>query len=154
MADVSKASSSSTPSPGAGEVSPSAVREAMNGVLADTLRPICVGLALFYALISIWYVVDWIMLDTEELAGKLALDFGFLDLSLPEFALRPMSTGIVSLALLAGAFWFERNRLPPAAAHPVATMIGVVVVTNCLILLVLGTEPRQTTNLMIAQIGF
>jgi signal transduction histidine kinase len=153
MTDVSKASSASTPSPGAGEVSPTAVRDAMNGVLADTLRPICVGLALFYALISTWYVFDWVMLDTDGV-GKVALDFGFLGLSLPEFALRPLSTGILSLALLAGAFWFERNRLPPAAAHPVATLIGVVVVINCLVLIVLGAEPRQTTNLMIAQIGF
>jgi hypothetical protein len=66
MSDASKASSVSTPSPGVVEVSPVAVREAMNGVLADTLRPICLGLALFYAVISSWYVVEWVLLDSDD----------------------------------------------------------------------------------------
>jgi signal transduction histidine kinase len=152
MPDASKASSASAPSPGVVEVSRVAVRDAMNGVLADTLRPICLGLALFYAVISIWYVVEWVLLDNED-AGK-AMDLGFLGVSLPVFALRPLSTGIVSLALLAAAFWFARNRLPPMAAHPVASLIGVVVIINCLVLIVVGADPRQTTNLMIAQVGF
>jgi signal transduction histidine kinase/CheY-like chemotaxis protein len=153
MPDASKASTSGTPSPSPGvvEVSPIAVRDATNGVLADTMRQICIGLALFYALISTWYVFDWVFLDLD--AGKDTINLGF-GLSLPEFGLRPLSTGIVSLALLAGAVWFARNRLPPAAAHPVASLIGVVVIINCLVLIVLGADPRQTTNLMIAQIGF
>jgi signal transduction histidine kinase len=33
-------------------------------------------------------------------------------------------------------------------------LIGVVVIINCLVLIVLGAEPRQTTNLMVAQMGF
>jgi signal transduction histidine kinase len=124
----------------------------MNGVLAENLRPISFGLALFYALISSWYVFDWVFLDVA--AGTATIDVGFLDLWLPEYALRPMTTGVVSLALLTGAFWFARNRLPPTAAHPVASLIGIVVIFSCLVLIVLGADARQTTNLMIAEIGF
>jgi signal transduction histidine kinase len=153
MQDASKASSSSTPSPGVAGVSSNAVREAMNAVLADSLRPISFGLALFYALISSWYVFDWVLLDPTA-AGTASIDVGLLDLWLPEYALRPMTTGVVSLALLTGAFWFARNRLPPTAAHPVASLIAIVVIFSCLVLIVLGADPRQTTNLMIAQIGF
>jgi signal transduction histidine kinase/CheY-like chemotaxis protein len=155
MPDASKASSSS-PAPrviDVTHVTPGAVREAMNGVLADTMRPICLGLALFYALISIWYVFEFAT-ESGEAMGGLALELGFFGLSLPEYALRPMSTGVVSLGLLAGAVWLSRNRLPPNAAHPVASLLGVVVIINCLVLIVLGADPRQTTNLMIAQIGF
>jgi signal transduction histidine kinase len=124
----------------------------MNGVLAENLRPISFGLALFYALISTWYVFDWVFLDVA--AGTATIDLGFLGLGLPEYALRPMTTGVVSLALLTGAFWFARNRLPPTAAHPVASLIGIVVIFSCLVLIVLGADARQTTNLMIAEIGF
>jgi signal transduction histidine kinase/CheY-like chemotaxis protein len=152
MADVPKTSSTSTPSPGAVEVSPVAVREAMNGVLTDALRPICVGLALFFALISIWHVFD--LAAADDTRPVLAFDFPGLHVSLSAFALRPLVTGIVSLGLLAAAVWFERNRLPPTLAHPVAALIGVVIVVNCLVLIVLGADARQTTNLMVAQIGF
>ncbi|HKU43848.1 MAG TPA: ATP-binding protein [Polyangiales bacterium] len=152
MADASKASSPSTPSPEVVEISKVAVHEALDGVLVDSLRPICLGLALFYALISAWYVLD-LAVDTR-LPINLAFELGALSFSISDAALRPISTGIVSLGLVAAASWFARNRLPPVLAHPVAALIGVVVIINCLVLIVLGEDPRQTTNLMVAQIGF
>ena len=152
MADASKASSSSTPSPGV-TVSPEEVRAALNGMLADSLRPICVGLALFFALISSWYVLNLATTHSRDVA-VLEFELGGVGIALSAFALRPLSTGIVSLALLAGAVWLARNRLPPLLAHPVAALIGVVVIINCLVLIVLSEDALQTTNLMVAQIGF
>jgi signal transduction histidine kinase/CheY-like chemotaxis protein len=153
MPDATKVSPSGTPLPiVVVKISELQVRDAMNGVLADAMRPICVGLALFYALISSWYVLD---LATTPSSGRLiALELGDLSVTLAEGALRPITTGVISLGLLAGASWFARNHLLPALAHPVAALIGVVVLINCLVLIVIGADPRQTTNLMVAQIGF
>jgi signal transduction histidine kinase/CheY-like chemotaxis protein len=97
------------------------------------MRPVCVGLAFFYALITIWYLVQY----EGPVQNNLAL-----------------STGLLSFGLLAGAVWFERNQLPGWLAHPVAAVIGVAAIMNSLFLLVSVPEPRHTTNLMIAQLGF
>jgi signal transduction histidine kinase/ActR/RegA family two-component response regulator len=64
------------------------------------------------------------------------------------------STALLSLGLLAGAVWFERNQLPGWLAHPATAVIGAAVILNCLFSLVSVPEARQTTNLMIAQLGF
>jgi signal transduction histidine kinase/CheY-like chemotaxis protein len=115
------------------EVNDKALGEALNGILAASLRPVCVGLALFYALVTCWYFV--------ELEGQ---------------AQRSMclSTTLLSVGLLVGAIWFERNRIPVRYAHPAAALIASAVILNCLFLLVSVPEARQTTNLMIAQLGF
>jgi signal transduction histidine kinase/CheY-like chemotaxis protein len=65
-----------------------------------------------------------------------------------------LSTGLLSFGLLAGAVWFERNRLPPRYAHPAAALIAGAIILNCLFLLVTVPQAQQTTNLMIAQLGF
>jgi signal transduction histidine kinase len=65
-----------------------------------------------------------------------------------------LSTGLLSIALVVGAVWFERNRVPPQLAHPAAGLIGVAAILNSLLLLVSVPEPYQTTNLMIVQLGF
>ncbi|HMI90340.1 MAG TPA: ATP-binding protein [Polyangiales bacterium] len=119
--------------PGTFEVSERAIDDALNGVLATSLRPVCVGLALFYALLTGWYLT--------QLQGNAQLSMSG-------------STALLSLGLLAGAVWFERNRLPSWLAHPAAALIGSAVILNCLFTLVSVPEARQTTNLMIAQLGF
>src|ERR1700759_4638957 len=96
------------------EVSASEVQRALDALLADSLRPICVGLALFYALISTWYVAQFAA--TPEPAFSDALDFGPLGLKLTASAMRPLSTGLLSLGLLSAAVWFSRNRLPASWA--------------------------------------
>jgi signal transduction histidine kinase len=116
-----------------GGVSEEALRDALDSLLAASLRPVCVGLALFYALLTGWYLV--------QLEGSAGTSMG-------------LASGLLSIGLLAGAFWFERNRLPLRFAHPVAALIGAAVILNCLFLLVSVPEGRQTTNLMIAQLGF
>jgi signal transduction histidine kinase len=128
------------------------VQHALDLLLADSLRPICVGLALFYALISIWYVAEFTA--TPDSSAVDAIEFGPLGLQLAVGAMRPLSTGIFSLGLLAAAVWFSRNKLPAELAHPTAAVLGVAVIVNCLVLIVTGADPRQTTNLMVAQIGF
>ncbi|MET0389612.1 MAG: ATP-binding protein [Polyangiales bacterium] len=133
-------------------ISAEEVQHALNAQLADSLRPICVGLALFYALISTWYV--GLFAATPDASSSHAIELGWLGLSLTGGALRPLSTGLLSLGLLAGAVWFSRNQMPPRLAHPVAALLALAVIGNCLLLLVTGAEPRQTTNLMVAQIGF
>ncbi|MFI5308186.1 MAG: ATP-binding protein [Polyangiales bacterium] len=110
-----------------------ALDEALEGTVAGSLRPVCVGLALFYALLTAWYLVQY--------SGAAQTNMS-------------LSTGLLSFGLLAAAVWFERNKLPPWLAHPAAALIGVAVVFNCLFLLVTVPEARQTTNLMIAQLGF
>jgi signal transduction histidine kinase len=129
-----------------------AIQHELNVVLADSLRPICVGLALFYALISIWYMGQFAA--TPDASPSVALEFGPWSLQLLAAAMQPLSTGVFSLGLLASAVWFSRNKLPPRLAHPVAALLGCAVIVNCLVLIVTGAEARQTTNLMVAQIGF
>ncbi|MDD9937524.1 MAG: ATP-binding protein [Myxococcales bacterium] len=119
--------------PEAAQVSKSQLADALNGVLAGSLRPVCVGLALFYALLTAWYLYR-LEGDTRETMA--------------------LSTGLLSVGLLAGAVWFERNRVPGWLAHPASSVIGVAVIVNCLFLLVSVPEPHMTTNLMIAVLGF
>jgi signal transduction histidine kinase len=110
-----------------------ALVDALNAIVAVSLRPVCVGLALFYALLTAWY---------------------FANLEGAAQANMCLSTALLSVGLLAGAFWFQRNRIPPGLAHPAAALIGAAVILNCLFVLVTIPEGRQTTNLMIAQLGF
>ena len=84
---------------GALEIADSAVDDALNAVLAASLRPVCVGLALFYALLTGWYLT--------QLTGSAQLSMSG-------------STALLSIGLLVGAVWFERNRLPNWLAHPAA----------------------------------
>jgi signal transduction histidine kinase len=133
-------------------IAPAAVQRALDTLLAESLRPSLVGLALFYALISVWYVGEFAA--TPEASGAAMLELGAFGLQLSARAMRPLSTGMFSLGLLAAAVWFSRNRLPLEFAHPVAAVVGLAVVLNCLVLLVTGAEPRETTNLIFAQIGF
>jgi signal transduction histidine kinase/CheY-like chemotaxis protein len=136
-------------------VSEAEVDRAVDAQLADVLRPICVGLALFYALLSIWHVHK-LGLGTGGGGGggDLVVDLGPLTVRLVAGAMIPLSTGLFSLGLLAAAVWFERNRVPARFANLVASTIGVAVIVNCLLAIVGTADPRQTTNLMIAQIGF
>ena len=115
------------------EIADSAIDDALNGVVAGSLRQVCVGLALFYALLTGWYLT--------QLTGNAQLSMSG-------------STALLSIGLLVGAVWFERNRLPNWLAHTAAAVIGAAVILNCLFLLVSVPEARQTTNLMIAQLGF
>ena len=133
-------------------IAQAAIQHELNVVLADSLRAIFVGLAFFYALISIWYMGQFAA--TPDATASLALELGPWHLQLSAAAMQPLSTGIFSLGLLASAVWFARNKLPPQMAHPVAALLGCAVVVNCLVLIVTGAEARQTTNLMVAQIGF
>jgi signal transduction histidine kinase len=115
------------------EVSDQALKESLDGLLAGSLRQVCVGLALFYALLTGWYLTQ--LGETTQ-------------------ATMSLSTALLSIGLLAGAFWFERNRLPVRFAHPAAALIAAAVILNCLFVLVSVADARQTTNLMIAQLGF
>jgi signal transduction histidine kinase/ActR/RegA family two-component response regulator len=153
MPDPSQTSTpSDLPSDPGPTISQAEVQHALDGVLAESMRSIFVGLAFFYALISIWYVGEFTTAP-EPSAGVL-LELGPFSVQLLPGAMRALSTGVFSLGLLASAVWCSRNKLPPQAAHPVATLLGCAVIVNCLVLIVTGAEARQTTNLMVAQIGF
>jgi signal transduction histidine kinase/CheY-like chemotaxis protein len=118
---------------GSTEIGGKALDAELDAILAASLRPVCVGLALFYALLTGWYLVQY---------------------DGPAQANMSLSCGLLSLALLAGAVWFERNKLPPRFAHPAAAVIAIAIIHNCLFLLVTIPQAQQTTNLMIAQLGF
>ncbi len=115
------------------EISRKALDEALNAILAASLRPVCVGLALFYALLTAWYLVQY------EGAAQTNMS---------------LATGLLSFGLVVAAVWFERNQLPSWLAHPAAALIAAAVILNCLFSLVTLPQARQTTNLMIAQLGF
>jgi signal transduction histidine kinase/CheY-like chemotaxis protein len=114
------------------EISDLTLSDALNAILAASLRPVCVGMALLYALLTAWYLLQY--------DGTAQTNMG-------------LSTGLLSLALLVGAVWFERNQLPAPYAHPVAAVVASLVVLHCLFLLVSVPEARHTTNLMIALLG-
>jgi hypothetical protein len=153
MADSSQTTStSSLPARPEPRISQAEVQRALDGLLAESMRSIFVGLAFFYALISIWYVGEFA--TAPEAVAGVALELGPWSVQLLPGAIRALSTGVFSLGLLASAVWCSRNKLPPEAAHPVAALLGCAVIFNCLVLIVTGAEARQTTNLMVAQIGF
>ena len=110
-----------------------ALDQALNGMLATSLRPVCLGLAFFYALLTGWYLVQY------DGAAQVNMS---------------LSTALLSIGLIASASWFARNQLPARFAHPAAGLIAVALISNCLFLLVTVPQARQTTNLMIAQLGF
>jgi signal transduction histidine kinase/ActR/RegA family two-component response regulator len=109
------------------------VDHALDAILASSLRSVCLGLALFYALLTGWYLVQY--------DGPAQINMS-------------LSTALLSLALLASAVWFARNQLPAWLAHPVAALIALALISNCLFLLVTVPQARQSTNLMIALLGF
>jgi signal transduction histidine kinase/DNA-binding NarL/FixJ family response regulator len=115
------------------EISSRAVDEALDGMLAASLRPVCVGLALFYALLACWY-----LLQHEG----------------PVEATLSWSTALFSFGMLAAAVWFERNQLPAELVRSVTALIGAAIIFICLLILVTIPNARQTTHLMIAQLGF
>jgi signal transduction histidine kinase len=119
--------------PDSSEINRHALDQALSGILASSLRSVCLGLALFYALLTGWYLTQY---------------DGPVQLSLSS------SAALLSLGLLAGAVWFARNQLPAWLAHPVAALIAIAIGSNCLFVLVTIPEARQTTNLMIALLGF
>jgi signal transduction histidine kinase/CheY-like chemotaxis protein len=102
-------------------------------MLAASLRPICVGLALFYALLTGWYLVQY------EGAAQIG---------------PALPTGLFSLGLLAAAVWFERNQVPLDRVRPITAAVASAIVLHGLLLLLTIPDARQTTNLMIAQLGF
>jgi len=114
-------------------VDQSLVDAALDEMLASSLRQVCVGLALFFALLAVWYA-SHLEPSARNLMGP--------------------ASGLMSLGLLTAAVWFERNKLPPKLANPVAGVIAIAVVGHSLLLLVAVPEPRMTTNLLIAQLGF
>ena len=134
-------------------VSEAQVDTALSELLSESLRPICVGLALLYALLSIWYVQEFASAPAGS-TGQTSIEVGPLTLQLVSGAMIPLSTGLFSVGLLAAAVWFERNRLPARYANAVAGAIGAAIIVNCLLSIVTEGDPRQTTTLMIAQIGF
>src|SRR5207248_10021298 len=115
------------------EISQQALDQALDAILGSSLRPVCLGLALGYALLTGWYLVQY--------SGQARLDMS-------------ASTALLSLGLLAAAVWFARNQLPAWLAHPVAALIALAIGSNCLFLLVTVPDARQTTNLMLALLGF
>ena len=77
-----------------------AVRDALDGVLGESLRPVSVGLGLFYALLSIWFAT--------RIEGSHVTTLS-------------ISCGLLSVGFVVAAVWFERNELPSRFAHPAAT---------------------------------
>ena len=92
--------------PDSSEISRHALDQALSGILATSLRSVCLGLALFYALLTGWYLVQY------DGPAQISLS---------------LSTALLSLGLLAGAVWFARNQLPAWLAHPVAALIAIAI---------------------------
>jgi signal transduction histidine kinase/CheY-like chemotaxis protein len=114
-------------------ISRDALDRALDGMLATSLRSVCLGLAALYALLTGWYLVQY------DGAAQINMS---------------LSTALLSIGLIASSSWFARNQLPARFAHPTAALIALALISNCLFLLVTVPQARQTTNLMIALLGF
>ncbi len=114
------------------ELSPAALRAALNTVMAASLRPVSAVLSVLYAVFSVSHT-----------------------LVLPPPVAAPMTfVAAVTAATFLGLYFVLGWRPAPSAwAHPLGAGIAAVVLLNCLLLLAFLSEPLQTTNVMLFLVG-
>lgn len=104
---------------------------ALNAIIADSLRPVCIGL------------------------GALFLVLALAHSQLPPHIARVMMTvaALTAVTFLTLGWVLGRRPAPPQYAHPLAAFIAAIVLFNSLLHLALTADPLQTTNLILLLIG-
>jgi PAS domain S-box-containing protein len=109
-----------------------AIRAALNGVVLQSLRPICVGLSALYLI----FAVSHALFLPPAVASKMSI-----------------VAAASAVLLLALYYIFRRYSIPAAWAHPVGACVAGLVLLNSLLHLYLLSEPEQTTNVALLVIG-
>jgi PAS domain S-box-containing protein len=125
--ELEQAAHSSTP-----ELTEQAIRAALDAVVLQSLRPICIGLSALYVVFAVSHA-----------------------LFLPPSAATKMSVlASLTAALLLGLYYaLRRYALSPSWGHPIGAGIALLILLNSLLHLYLLFEPEQTTNVALLVIG-
>ena len=110
----------------------SVIRAALDAIVLQSLRPICIGLSALYLIFAVSHA-----------------------LFLPPHAATKMSIVASASALLLLALYYvlRRYSIPPRHAHPVGAGIACLILFNSLLHLYLLSGPEQTTNVALLVIG-
>jgi hypothetical protein len=112
MADSSQTTSTSgLPSHAVATITQAEVQRALDGLLAESMRSIFVGLAFFYALISIWYVSEFT--SAPEPTAGVILELGRLSVQLLPGAMRALRPGCFRWAC-----WPARSGVHATSCRP------------------------------------
>src|SRR2546423_9760910 len=117
------------PSPGP---EPPVIRAALDAIVLQSLRPVCIGLSACYLIFAISHA-----------------------LFLPPGAAAKMSmVAAVSAALLLVLYFVLRHyAIPSRWAHPIGASVAGLILFNSLLHLYLLSGPEQTTNVALLVIG-
>lgn len=109
-----------------------AIRVALDAVVLQSLRPVCIGLSVLYVIFALSHA-----------------------LVLPPTAASKMSSAAAASAALLLALYYilRRYSIPPGWAHAVGAGIAGLILLNSLLHLYLLSEPEQTTNVALLVIG-
>lgn len=111
---------------------PRALRDALDLVLLESLRPVLLGLALIYLFFA--------LADPLTIPGALGIRIGIIE-------------GCVAAWFLGMAIVLARTRIPTSWAHPVGGSIALVVLLEVIHQMSILPDPLQTTYLMLLEIG-
>jgi PAS domain S-box-containing protein len=127
----------STPSPKVSrsansEITASDLRAALDAVFRDSLYPITAGLCALYAV----FAVSHVLVQPKAVAIPMTI----------------LAT-LTSVTFLGLRIALSRSSIPPQWAHPIGAAIAGLALVNSLVHLGLTSEPHQTTNLMLLEVG-
>ena len=105
---------------------------AFNRIVRDSISPVTLGLGILYL---VYTVSHWLILPSN--------------VRVPMSVIAALSGG----SLLGTYRILKGSNLPPQWAHPVATVVSLIVLLNSCLHMVLTDDIRQTTNLILLIIG-
>ncbi|MGB7922223.1 MAG: ATP-binding protein [Pyrinomonadaceae bacterium] len=109
-----------------------AIRVALDAVVLQSLRPVCMGLSALYVIFALSHAL-------------------FLP---PHAALKMSVVAAASAAILLALYYILRRvSIPPRRAHEIGAAIAGLILLNSLLHLYLLSEPEQTTNVALLVIG-
>ena len=111
---------------------PLIIRAALDAIVLQSLRPVCVGLSALYVIFAVSHAI-------------------FLP---PQAAAKMSIVAMVSAVLLIALYYVLRHySIPSSWAHPIGASIAGLILFNSLLHLYLLSEPEQTTNVALLVIG-
>jgi PAS domain S-box-containing protein len=114
------------------DIKESDLRASLNRIVSVQLRPVSKGLAVLFVIFAIAHIL--------VLSKAVAITMSIVASSTAVF--------LFCLSIIIG-----RRMISSSLAHPVGALIAALILINSLLHLYLVYEPRQTTNLMLLNIG-